>query len=1288
MKKTYRYYQSEADACICKELEENDKCLVKMFCGTGKSLIMKELQLLKDKTFYAYVFPSLSLIEQFCCDYLKHKKYLKISSDDKSTTDLNTIENYLKNKKQKCKIICITYQSFHLIVNLLEKLSLKLQVCIFDEAHHAVGETYQRLIFENDVCEKQIFFTATPKNANGIVMLDRYYTEKNMCGKLVYDYSYLKGVNEEYLNPFEIRIDMYIENTNKSVYESIVRAIFTSGNNRVLTFHSDVNTERDTSVYNFVNESLLRETFKYVMEQEFPEKQNHYTNISIVALGSSISMMERKQILQTFDETSDNDIMILSSCETIGEGIDTKNANMCVFVDPKTSYVKIIQNIGRIVRKEFGKNKPNSTILIPCWVDKTKYLECNGDREKCDEVIRQDMNVDGNYNGILNVMSALKQEDEDIYDICLHYPDSYSPQEIEANLSKHGFKVEDPVGEGELIENLEYLLDIEIDRENYEDCETDEEIILCLAEDEDVCIEIHSTSLEEPIERYNPDCEDVIRLYREDNDEECTIYRPIVKKVGEKKTNSGEKITEPKRENRFKIQVHTSPDVQILWNIVGDVDMTKEICSCILDCEVVDYWVERLEETKKFMDENKRRPNSNLKNEEGKLGQWLQHQITNYKKKTEGMKDPERYKIWTQFLEEYKEYLKNNDEIWFETFEELKKFIDENKIRPSSRTKIGNWLSNQNKNYKKKTEGMKDPERYKIWTQFLEEYKEYLKNNDEIWFETFEELKKFIDENKRRPNRQNRHFKNEEGNLGQWLSFQIKKYKKKLHCMKDPERYKIWTQFLEDYKKYLKNNDEIWFETFEKLKKFIDENKRRPNSNLKNEEGILGDWLQNQIQNYKKKLQCMKDPERYKIWTQFLEEYKEYFKSDHEKWFETFEKLKKFIDENKRRPNHHFKNEEGILGDWLSCQIQNYKKKTKGIKDPERYKIWTQFLEDYKEYFKNDHENWFENFEKLKKFIDENKRRPSSRIEVGRWLCTQIQNYKKKLHCMKDPERYKIWTQFLEDYKGYFNNNNTSSITIESIKSNTESIKSNTESIKSNTESTTSTEQKPKKSMKLPNSKIILQETTEQKHQRVHSELSELHKKYKTMNSKNLHQVFQENPEDWYNYHKISEENEESFPTKEIPRNRIIEELNKIKTKRTKKVVDMGCGKAQIAEHFDNDSKYNFINYDHIKSNEIITCCDISQTPEEDDSVEICILSLAMWGSNCKEYIQEAYRILESNGTLFIIEPTKRWSEKDEQQNIISGTEACRLKNLLEENNFQILNQSIEKFSFFTCRKI
>jgi len=44
-----------------------------------------------------------------------------------------------------------------------------------------------------------------------------------------------------------------------------------------------------------------------------------------------------------------------------------------------------------------------------------------------------------------------------------------------------------------------------------------------------------------------------------------------------------------------------------------------------------------------------------------------------------------------------------------------------------------------------------------------------------------------------------------------------------------------------------------------------------------------------------------------------------------------------------------------------------------------------------------------------------------------------------------------------------------------------------------------------------------------------------------------------------------------------------------------------------------------------------------------------------MCGSNCREYIMEAYHILETNG--IIIEPTKIWSEKDEQENIIMNLE-------------------------------
>ena len=97
-----------------------------------------------------------------------------------------------------------------------------------------------------------------------------------------------------------------------------------------------------------------------------------YKKITFIALHSG-NTKDRNKILDEFDNTPDDEIYIISSCETIGEGVDTKKANMCVFVDPKASYVKIIQNIGRIVRKQYGNYIKNSTILIPCCVNKEKY---------------------------------------------------------------------------------------------------------------------------------------------------------------------------------------------------------------------------------------------------------------------------------------------------------------------------------------------------------------------------------------------------------------------------------------------------------------------------------------------------------------------------------------------------------------------------------------------------------------------------------------------------------------------------------------------------------------------------------------------------------------------------------------------------------------------------------------------------------------------------------------------------------------------------------------------------
>jgi ribosomal RNA-processing protein 8 len=208
---------------------------------------------------------------------------------------------------------------------------------------------------------------------------------------------------------------------------------------------------------------------------------------------------------------------------------------------------------------------------------------------------------------------------------------------------------------------------------------------------------------------------------------------------------------------------------------------------------------------------------------------------------------------------------------------------------------------------------------------------------------------------------------------------------------------------------------------------------------------------------------------------------------------------------------------------------------------------------------------------------------------------------------------------------------------------------------------------------------MVKKETTEQKQQRTKSEMSILHQKYKTMNSQTLHKHFEDNPDDWGKYHKISEENEETFPDEEIPYKKIIEYLEKIPGKKTKDIADLGCGKARVCEHFSDSKRFKFINMDHVSCSDIVMKQDIKDTGLDDYSIDIVVLSLAMWGSNCNDYITEANRILDENGVLLIIEPTKRWTDEE--------TGGNKLVKLLEDNNFTIKNINEEKFMFIECIK-
>ena len=88
------------------------------------------------------------------------------------------------------------------------------------------------------------------------------------CGKMIYEYMHLNGVNDNILNDFNIRIDLYTDNIDASVFEAISRSILETGNNRVLTFHSrsEAKSEKSSNVIDFVlDEEIFKNSFNKII---------------------------------------------------------------------------------------------------------------------------------------------------------------------------------------------------------------------------------------------------------------------------------------------------------------------------------------------------------------------------------------------------------------------------------------------------------------------------------------------------------------------------------------------------------------------------------------------------------------------------------------------------------------------------------------------------------------------------------------------------------------------------------------------------------------------------------------------------------------------------------------------------------------------------------------------------------------------------------------------------------------------------------------------------------------
>jgi len=377
----------------------------------------------------------------------------------------------------------------------------------------------------------------------------------------------------------------------------------------------------------------------------------------------------------------------------------------------------------------------------------------------------------------------------------------------------------------------------------------------------------------------------------------------------------------------------------------------------------------------------------------------------------------------------------SNDEMWNDTLEKVKLYIETNNKLPSSTDKnkdikkIGKWISHQKENYSKKECIMKEENIRNKWEDFMNTYPHLFMSNDDKWNDTLEIVKMYIETNNKLPSS---HDKNKDiKQLASWISNQKKNYSKKERIMKEENIRNIWEDFINTYSHLFMSNDEIWNDTLEKVKSYIETNNKLPSSTDKNKDiKQLEKWISHQKKNYNKKEQIMKEENIRNKWEDFMNTYPHLLMSNDDKWDDTLEIVKMYIETNDKLPSKHDKNKDNKqLIIWISNQKKNYSKQ-QDIMKKENIRIkWKDFISTYSHLFMSNDDKWNDTLEKVKSYIEANNKLPSTKDknkgikQLKLWITTQKTQYNKKEYIMKEENIRNIWEDFISTYSHLFNSN-------------------------------------------------------------------------------------------------------------------------------------------------------------------------------------------------------------------------------------------------------------------------
>lgn len=154
--------------------------------------------------------------------------------------------------------------------------------------------------------------------------------------------------------------------------------------------------------------------------------------------------------------------------------------------------------------------------------------------------------------------------------------------------------------------------------------------------------------------------------------------------------------------------------------------------------------------------------------------------------------------------------------------------------------------------------------------------------------------------------------------------------------------------------------------------------------------------------------------------------------------------------------------------------------------------------------------------------------------------------------------------------------------------------------------------------------------------------INNVHSLANRSSSKTTHTRYANNPDEFKEYHRQREISKESWV--EDPVDRVADIVNSWSNRYTR-IIDMGCGMNKLKTVVNGNKTVQGVDHVNVSSDVTVIEADMSNLNGiiNDNSKDVAVFCLSLWGVNYKEYFTEAYRILDNDGRMIIVEPSSKF---------------------------------------------